>query len=426
MRLNILPTELVEHIASHLDLPSFRSFRLVCQSLQQQSAHHFRERFFRKRTITWAIESFQTALSVTSHPEFGNALQDLHVDATPRHSIRLWKMKTQLQDNNIFFSNLTVEDERDAKESADAQAKKWNETRFDQKVLIKMFERIRVLKSITFEYEGMEARYGKFGRRYCETSQNEMSRPFVSSMNAIVASGITVQNIYMDKEKKHGAVSIGRLESLSPALSKFDAVFENLHILNLNLRDWRHPEEGFEPLIQHVPFVVRFLAKCRNIKSLEISCYSSLDDDIFSDMANHCAFSHLENCKLNLFRVYAATDLLTFLGRSQSTLRSLSLSHIVLRDDHADWSEVMLRMADKLNCLERLELHALFTRIGNNVAFPAIARGCYPVPRVRSMTVTIPDLQETLKKRALNLGIHEAGPAWHVAAVAYPFVGLRT
>jgi hypothetical protein len=426
MGLNFLPTELVEHIASHLDLPGFRSFRLVCHSLQQQSAHHFRERFFRKRTTIWTIESFQTALAVTSHPEFGNALQDLYVDATPRHSIRLWRMKTQLQDNNIFFSNLSVEDERDAKESADAQARQWNQTRFDQKILFKMFDRIKVLQSITFEYEGMEARYGKFGRRYCETSQNEMSRPFVSTMNAIVASGITVQNIYMDKEKKYGAVSIGRLESLSPALSKFDAVFQNLHTLHLNLRDWRHPEEGFEPLIQHVPFVVRFLAKCGNIRNLEMSCYSSLEDDIFSDMANYCAFSHLESCKLNLFRVYAATDLLIFLRHSQSTLRSLSLSHIVLRDDYADWSEVMLRMANELDCLELLELHALFTRIGNNIAFPATARGCYPVPRVRSMTLTTPDLQETLRKRALNLGIHEAGPAWHVAAVAYPFVGLRT
>jgi hypothetical protein len=334
-------------------------------------------------------------------------------------------MKAQMQDNNIYFSNLSVEDERDAKESADSLARQWNATRFDQKVLIRMFERIKTLQSITFEYEGMEKRYGKFGRRYCETSQNEMSRPFVSTMNAIVAAGITVQNIYMDDKKYHGAVSVGRLESLSPVLSRFDAVFENLHTLSLNLRDWRHPEEGFEPLIQHVPFVVRFLAKCKSITSLELSCYSSLEDEIFSEMAQNCTFSRLESCRLSLFRIYDAADLLTFLVPSKNTLRSLSLSHIVLRDYAADWSEVLLRMADELTQLHFLELQSLFTKMGSSIAFPAVSPGCYPVPRVRSMKLTATDLQDTLRKRAMNLGIDESGPAWHVAAVAYPFVGLR-
>src|SRR4051812_10288075 len=100
-----------------------------------------------------------------------------------------------------------------------------------------MFEKIKVLQSITFCYEGIDRRYGKFACWYCERSQNEISRPFVLTMYAITASDTAVRNIYADEGMIYGAVSIGRLESLSPILSKFDNASKQLRMLHLNLRD---------------------------------------------------------------------------------------------------------------------------------------------------------------------------------------------
>ena len=422
MALTILPTELIENITNNLSLAAFRSIRLVCRLLRDQSFHHFKERFFRRRSLTWTEESFQKALAVTLHPYFSDALQELVIDATPRHTIRLWILEVA---NAESRGPLCETEHPAAKQEAETLAKYWNETRFDQKTLVKMFEKIKMLQSITFCYEGINRRYGKFARRYCERSQNEMSRPFVSTMYAITASGITVRNIYADEEMMYGAVSIGRLESLSPILSKFDHAFEQLRTLNLNLRDWRHPEEGFEPLIGKTPFVVRFLAKCKNIRSLELSCYSMLEEDIFAEMAQHCHYPHLEYCKLSLFRILAMDDLLTFLYPAKESLQSLSLNHVVLRDDDAEWPDLMNCLALELDGLQWMHLKNLFTRLGARIEFRGAVSGTSIVAGPWSITVVQPRLQAKLQDQAEQVVSGNSGPAWYLAPVAYPFIGLR-
>lgn len=421
--LALLPTELIESVASHLELPAFRSFRLTCVRLQQQSLHVFKENFFYKHTVAWNVDDFEDLENIASHPVFSSALRNLVIDATPRHAARLWEIKQTIyeyanrgnRDLEVSLNTSFLEE----KKRADELAKFWNETRQDRKSLTAVFNKIRRLQSVTFSYSGMPKSYGTLCRKYCESSQNEMSRPFVSTMAAIAASKVAIREIRMDESKFHGAVSIGRLESLSPQLSKFSGAFENLHVLNINLRDWRHPEEGFEPPIGRAPFVVRFLSKCVNLRTLELSCFSSLEVDIFAEMAEHCHFPRLTTCKLELFRISATDDLFTFLGTSRHTLRDLTLGHIVLRDPESSWADLIKRIAVEL-FLERVELKNLFSMQGARIGIDGTIKGKI------HLSGPGPQIAADLLHCAEHLVSGNWGPAWHLAAVAYPFIGLRT
>lgn len=434
MSLSHLPTELVDQIVSYSDLTSFRSFRLTCTSLAHRSFHTFKDRFFRTKTLKWAKEDFDTLLAIVCHAELGNALQHLIIDATPTHSIHLWRTRKRLSEAQAIFGPYNTRPAKspleqkyaDDTKAAEELATFFNETRYDQKRLKEVFIKLGKLESIVFEYEGMDKKYGKFGRRYCESSQHEMSRPFISTMAAIAMSNIPIKMISIHHINNFGAISIGRLESLAPSLQNFDLAFERLEVLKLNLRDWRYPDSGFELDTYRAPFAVRFLAKARNIKILDLSCYSSLENDLFEEMARHCQFAHLETCRLSLFRVNNAVDLATFLAPSSDTMKSLSLNHMVLRDDDVTWPQALQELASlptTFTALEELELVNLFSRVGSRIILDEFGV-------TTRLLVGGKGRAGTLKKQLLSQveDFHDggSGPAWHLAAVAYPFVGLRT
>jgi hypothetical protein len=237
------------------------------------------------------------------------------------------------------------------------------------------------------------------------------------------ASGIYVKEISIHHIEKYGAVSIGRLESLAPSLRNFDAAFANLKVLKLNLRDWRYPGTGFELEGNRAPFIIRFLAKARNVRHMELSCYSSLEDDLFGEMARHCTFLLLETCKLSLFRLHNAVDLTTFLNASSLTLKSLHLSNISLRENQLMWPDILRRLASSENILkglETLELVNLFTTTGSRIYFDGTGtptrltfgvEGCQGVWR------------EEVLSRAHDFVEGSSPLKWILIAHSYPFVG---
>ncbi|KAF2186226.1 hypothetical protein K469DRAFT_573314 [Zopfia rhizophila CBS 207.26] len=416
MPLTTLPAELIEFIARSLSAIDFRSFRLVSALLKEQSLHHFKERFFRRRTIEWTVPSLQALLDISCHSDFGSCLQELVIDATPRFAIQLWEIKKNILDNSHDSGLRKLYEIKHAllNGKEEESSRYFAETRFDQKTLIAVFERIKTLHSIAFSYDGMDRSYGKFGRKYCESSQNEMSRPFVSTIAAIARSGLIIQRISVEDGKRYGAISVGRLESISPVLPIISTSFSRLQTLKLDLRDWRHPEEGFEPPPGKAPFVVRLLSKAMNVKDLDVSCFSSLEPDIFAEMAEHCVFPHLISLRLKLFRI-TNSSLDRFLEPSKRTLKNISLSRIVLRD--GAWPDVMRLFARELQ-LESLELEDLFCRMGSKVGFENSMKKAVALER--------PDLDQKIRFHADNLAFGNWEPVWHVASVTYPFIGLRT
>ncbi|KAF2643652.1 hypothetical protein P280DRAFT_496248 [Massarina eburnea CBS 473.64] len=414
MALIALPTELVEHVAEHLDVVSFCAFRLACSSLTQQSLHRFRERFFRRRTLRWDTSSFHQLEDVTSHPHLGSSIEELVVDATPHFAIQLWKLRKGIldaQDDEDKRSSLFAE-RAITLVKADETARYWSETRHDQRTLISVFRKIKSLQSIIFVYDGVGNNMLLFGRIYCESSQNEMSRPFVSTLAALATANLTVRTLCTDTTRKHGAVSIGRLESISPILAQYDEAFLKLEVLQLTLRDFRDSDEGFELPIGRASFVVRCLAKFRNLRSLDLSCFSNLDGDILHEMARHCRYPHMEYCRLDLMEIKSENDLFRFLETSTDSLRALSLSHMILRDEAEKWQQVLRRVATDL-ALESLELKDLFAKAGVRIGFESSMRS--------TLKLEGPTLADELIQHANNLSCAKWGLSWHLAAVAYPF-----
>jgi hypothetical protein len=185
-------------------------------------------------------------------------------------------------------------------------------------------------------------------------------------MAAVAASGVQVKAILIDPKCNYGAISIGRLESLASSLVRFDAAFETLAKLELNLRDFRHPSRGFELETTRAPWVVRFLTKARHVKHLSLSCHSGLEDNLIGDLASERAFANLETCKLAHFRLNKAQDLARLLEPSFATLRGLDLRELLLRDNDSDWGSLLRHLAtseDILPALQVMKLSRLHTRV---------------------------------------------------------------
>ncbi|ORY14091.1 hypothetical protein BCR34DRAFT_480132 [Clohesyomyces aquaticus] len=419
MGLATLPTELVETIASHLSLPDFRCFRLTSPPLNRQSLQLFRSRFFRRRSITWTTEDLRCLLDISWHPDFGLALHDLVVDATPKYAIQLWDLKNKMYESRhdsglktLYWMEYDLLNEK-----ADNSFRYWNETRHDQQTLTAIFQRLKQINSITFCYDGVHRWYG-FGNhkdKYCESSQNEMSRPFVSTLAAIAASGILVHELSVHKERNHGAISVGRLESISPLLPRLDCALETLSALKLDLRDWRRPTEGFEPPPGKLPIAVRILSRCRNLRKLELSWFSTLERNMFTQAVKHCHLTTLEVCRLELLHVNLE-DLMAFLGPSKKNLRDLSLTHVVLRDVDSQWPELLRRFATELH-LQRLSFMSVFSHTSENVAF----LDSTSEPPWFGIQFSGPKIREKLLEHAETLVIGDWGAPWHHASTAYPF-----
>ncbi|CAE6995005.1 hypothetical protein CFE70_000019 [Pyrenophora teres f. teres 0-1] len=383
-----LPTELIELIASYLDLPSFRSLRLTNSELSRQTAHHLGTRYLRTQTLSWARSSLDTFLEKNTHESFSGRLQNLVVDATPYHSQNLWRASKHVPEEQphsawLHTSSAEVNGALDAARSAAAVAaaaatvnKFFNETRYDVKVLTTVFARLEKLETLTFEYKGMERKYAKFGNGYCVSSQHEMSRPFVSTMAAVAATGLSVAAINCEVYYgAHGAVGIGRLESLAPVLGRFDTAFAKLTFLDLCLRDWRCPDEGFQlDDSARAPFVVRFLAKARELRELRLDCYSVFEDDIFGHMARCCVFPKLERCKLAMLpiNVHSPRDLHTFLAPCEDSLVFLGLYNLLLPGGGSEpsWPELLVDLARDetvLKALQTLKVQNLFATKGDRM-----------------------------------------------------------
>jgi hypothetical protein len=428
MSLSSLPTELIESIASHLDLSTSCSLRLASAPLRQQSLHTFRDRFFRTRYISWTKHDLDLLLEISIHPDFGPALHHLSINATPRHSILLWQLRKRIseseaissQPNGVFFKSELQEqyiaEEKEAKELATF----FNETRYDQKCLRSVFEKVQSLESIEFGYKGMDRDYGKFRLGYCQSSQHEMSRPFVSTMAAIAASGIHVKEIYVHPVDNHGAISIGRLESLAPSLRNFDGAFANLEKLDLNLRDWRQPDTGFELEETRTPFAVRFLAKARNVKYLRLSCYSGLIDDFLGEMARHCTFAQLEVCKLSHFRLHNASDLTTLLAPSFLSLKHLELNYMELHDGSLSWMDLLGYLAaseDVFQALDRISLFKMFTNTASNLPFGS--------DRNATISFGTPGITGSWRNSVTACtSLYTLSAGYYGSVTAYPFIGL--
>lgn len=303
------------------------------------------------------------------HETLGGALQHLFIDATPYHSISLWEVSKRLSEEQARSTCYPNTGSRELNEQytadRDAAAKAaifFNESRYDLKCLKAVFAGLKKVESITFEYGGMDKKYAKFGSRYCVSSQHEMSRPFVSTMAAIAATNLHVSTIALNRDKNYGTISIGRLESLAPSLGAFDNAFEKLQTLHLSLRDWRDPDDGFAlDDTNRAPFVVRFLAKAKNVKDLDLSCYSKFEYDIFGQMARHCRFDKLKTCKLAMFpiNVHNPHDLEDFLAHSSDSLTELCLYHMLLPGRDTCWPTLVADLARSDKVLQKLEVLCL-------------------------------------------------------------------
>lgn len=435
MSLSSLPTELLDLIATHLDLPGICSLRLTSRHCYDRTFLVFKHRFFTNQHVVWTSSSLQRLVDIATHSQLGDALHHLTIDATPYDALKLWKLRrrsldaghltplTDDEDHSKLVQRLGGEYEG-LQQKAESTAKWFTETRFDIICLKKVFSRSKLLDGITFAYNGLDMRYSKFAHLYCETSQHEMSRPFVSTLSALAASQTTVMRIEFAHGKSYGAISIGRLESLAPSLRYFDAVFEELDTLRLKLRDWRSPDSGFELARLRAPLSVRFLAKCVNVRVLDLSFYSCFEDDAFGELVRAAKFERLECVALELFRVKYGQDLLDFVKPSQACLKDVKLRHMLLdkrNEEEQGWNNVFLDLAQGQGFPQLQVFHAerlfLETPIGVTRVLFVDGETVTSVLRVKGE-----HWRDELKERAGSVVESAAGRTWESGAIAYPFV----
>lgn len=173
-----------------------------------------------------------------------------------------------------------------------------------------------------------------------------LASSYSSSSSSAPTRHIRLSSIAIDSTHNHGAISIGRLESIAPFLGSFDRAFDSLTHLALNLRDWRRSEDGFRPFdASRPPFVVRFLAKARNLHTLRLSCFSTIERDVFASIATHCRFEKLVSCQLAVMSIPHTDSLSAFLRPANESLAELCLKQMELWDPVTTWAEWLASLA---------------------------------------------------------------------------------
>ncbi|USP78825.1 hypothetical protein yc1106_06099 [Curvularia clavata] len=457
MTLISLPNELIEHIASYLDLPSIRSLRLTTSSITRATSHLFRDRFFYQHTLTWTKQSLDTLVEISLHPNYGTALRHLIINATPQHSMHFWRLRksiSEIDDISTPYGGVKPSAQRQLEAEqvlAEQKIKEtttfFNETRYDQKMLKQAFSNLSKLPGgssltrLTFLYNGLSAAYSGGSPLYCQLSQCEMSRPFVSTLAALASSpDIHISDILLSRDAPHGAVSIGRLESLAPSLTAFDKAFASLQHLALNLRDWRRPDGGFtlptSTTTTRPPFIVRFLSKATHLRSLELSCFSWLDPDLFTQIARLCVFPDLQSLKLSVLSLSSAQALSNFLMPAMSKdLRCLKIRHVLLVDREVEWDDWLAWLASigtgTASTVQGEAKDEDRTRSGTGITHLCIADLFRPMNEVihfqgkRGLCFGedwASRLRMTLEDEGVE--VSESRLVWSMGAFAYPFVGL--
>ncbi|RMZ73447.1 f-box domain containing [Pyrenophora seminiperda CCB06] len=372
-----IPTELIELIASHVDLQTFRSLRLTNVELSRQTAYYLRNQFLRKQHLAWSRESLDRFVEINTHAVFAGAMQHLVIDATPYHAIALLEVNERITVERLSLAqyryphNPSSEllkqqtDARNAAARAVRDAKFFNEAGYDLKCLVSVFKRLERLESVTFEYGRRECEYSKFVSRSSEYNLAEMSRPFLSTMAAIAETKLPVYSILRNRQSGFGAMTMGRFESLAPSLGNFDAAFEKLSTMQLSLRGWREPDDSFAlNETTRASFLVCFLSKAKNVQHLYLNGCSH-----FESIARHCQFTKLKSCVLSTFPTNFGSDndLENFLIPCSNTLVDLSLHGLLLPGDGDRWPMLLAELAGSkkvLQALEVLTLKDLFTTGG--------------------------------------------------------------
>jgi hypothetical protein len=135
-------------------------------------------------------------------------------------------------------------------------------------------------------------------------------------------------------------------------------------------------------------------------------------------MATHCHFERLETCKLSDLQIQTAFSFRAFFAYPSSTLRQLSLHHVLLADEDVTWLDVLRSLADDFNvlcCLEDLHVEDLFSSEGQTVWTDGSWK------RYFGQTGQVGNWRHEGFQDCNN----KWGPSWSQGAVTYPFQGLR-
>ncbi|KAF2805029.1 uncharacterized protein BDZ99DRAFT_466706 [Mytilinidion resinicola] len=355
-----LPTELVENIAYNLPLPDVKNLRLTCQSIRDQIHHPFKDRFFSRKHINLTSKSLKGLIEVARHPQLGPPLSHLFINATPVFEKQITAIGKKIHDASLDAAGLRslLEIERDLLEKQKPTILESFSNATDRKLLSLAFLIIRHLRTITFIYDGFDSMEPEDSMYHMRRCQDEMSRPFMTTMSAIAFSGLTVDEITVSKEHRHGFVTIGKMRFMAWQYSNLRHAFANLRVLKIDLRDWMNPTRGWMPGLEKSPNVARLLSRMPSLRELDLSChvYSSREEDVFEDVGRLVKLPYLEKCTLGLI-LAKEPSLMRLLKTSKKTLKHLTLRNAVLVS--GKWTSFLESVAEEL-ALESLVLDNLY------------------------------------------------------------------
>src|ERR1700760_1359147 len=75
-----LPEELITRIGELVEPTDIFNLRLACRSLRDKTFYCFSTTFFPQRKYGFDRKGLDALLSVAQHPQFGNLVEELHID----------------------------------------------------------------------------------------------------------------------------------------------------------------------------------------------------------------------------------------------------------------------------------------------------------------------------------------------------------
>lgn len=427
-----LPPELFQFVLEYLGDAEISWLRLTCKNLRDRTHHRFRSRFACRQTDLSAI-SLQRLIDISSHEQFGSAVETVTVvavlyDALYLHGLMDYAPPSPSETSYnpserrsrripgdrrgpgiLGIQELTASEvaqvrwEQSLLSQLEAEqhgpkvrevrtgyvnryrpvrpndvAEEEEKSRLCRTMLTIAFCQLGRLQSLILEAAVYKVAAVRLAAYKCTDSNvmwEKASYVFHEVMTAMAESRMTVEQLSIYSGPRGCSVSSDMIHEVVSLWKDQDRekALAAVKVLALCVSD---PTRITGPEIHHYSSIAGFLALCRNVEELEIHVYrmerlSSKFEDVFEAVTKEVRFPSLLTCTLKGLQL-RATDLIQFL-QNNSKLANLKLQYITLKHDmtlnEGNWNDIFSYCSNRVGGLETLSIQRLYNNLREPILF---------------------------------------------------------
>lgn len=397
-----LPFDVLELIASRLDLESICRARLSCKHLSAKFSGPAFQQFIKVKKITMDRNGMADVKSLASHPTFGPAVQDLTLvtpvyDTKPLEDVVSTRERRVTERDGVFGSMTTKTCTTEELEKAASDLERMKAQQMSQRTMQADGSMLQCLTDALRSFGDLsslhlEAAVHQEPSDLVSTRVSNVQQLLVAASTsyrliatAIALSKVKLHTLILFHNTNRCSIPITDIGAHMPALMEqgFDEAAATIRRMSFSMStsaeadieetdndgtdndeaDDDENTEGIAPETEHYSAPAELLAPMHDLEDLEIHFYrdrgASIEryDEMFSEIAAQRHWPRLRKCSLRGLRV-RQEDLILFFQKHAS-ITTLELHEISLTQ--GTWPPVFAQLCSMTN-MERVSLSTLWSQ----------------------------------------------------------------